>query len=111
MTDSISEEGRGEVESNDPHYEDSDSPNNNYNERADNKSNRGIQSIPGEEYGRFYEQYLYSLLPAIYKEYDAKENNILQEFLKIIACPAAALRRDIDGLLNDFFINSCEDWV
>jgi hypothetical protein len=111
MTDSISEEGRGEVESNDPHYEDSDSPNNNYNERAANKANHGIHSIPGEEYGRFYEQYLYSLLPAIYKEYDAEENNILQEFLKIIASPAAALRRDIDGLLNDFFINSCEDWV
>jgi hypothetical protein len=112
MTDSISREERGEEgrESIDHRNNDSDRINNNYT-AAGKIVDRGIQSIPGEEYGRFYEQYLYSLLPAIYQEYDAKENNILQEFLKIIASPAAALRRDIDSLLNNFFINSCEEWV
>jgi len=69
------------------------------------------ESIPGDEYEKFYQQYLYSLLPAIYQEYDAKENNVLYEFLKIIASQAVTIRRDIDGLLNNFFINSCEEWV
>src|SRR5215218_60314 len=70
------------------------------------------ESIPGGEYGKFYEQYLYKLLPAIYQEYDTnEENNVLREFLKIIGSQAATIRQDIDGLLNNFFINSCEEWV
>ena len=65
-----------------------------------------------EGYAKFYEQYLYSLLPAIYQDYDSrKENNVLYEFLKIIASQVAAIRKDIDGLLNNFFINSSEEWA
>src|SRR5688500_3830175 len=105
MIDTMEEE---EVVDDDHRYAEGNGDNN-YD--SDAIFDRG-QSIPGNEYGNFYEQYLYSLLPAIYREYDTKEeNNVLREFLKIIASQAAALRQDIDGLLNNFFINSCDEWV
>jgi hypothetical protein len=92
-------------------YGESRSSNGGNNDDGDDLVN-GKESIPSGEYGKFYQQYLYRLLPAIYQEYDTKkENNVLQEFLKIIASQAAAIRHDIDGLLNNFFINSCEEWV
>ena len=50
-------------------------------------------------------------MPAIYQEYDTKENSVLHEFLKIIGSQAAAIRQDIDSLFNNFFINSCDEWV
>ena len=78
---------------------------------SDGNGGNSNESIPRGEYSEFYEQYLYSMLPAVYQEYDTKENNVLQEFLKVIASQAAAIRQDIDSLLNNFFINSCDEWV
>ncbi len=103
------EEKEKEEAINDHHS--SDSNRGNYNDGRGDIANSN-EDIPGGEYGKFYEQYLYGLLPAIYQEYDTrKENNVLQEFLKIIASQAATIRQDIDGLLNNFFINSCDEWV
>src|SRR5829696_1410976 len=115
MIDSTREEeegggGRETTNDDDHHHLDSDSSRGNNSDPGNNIAN-GNEDIIGGEYGKFYEQYLYSLLPAIYQEYDAKENNVLHEFLKIIASQAAAVRQDIEGLLNNFFINSCEQWV
>lgn len=117
MIDSTNEEGEEEEETIINEYDEStvkghdiyDDEEEEYDDLINNKDGDGMQ---GGEYVKFYEQYLYSLLPAIYKEYDSnKENNVLQEFLKIIASQAAVIRKDIDGLLNNFFINSSEEWV
>ena len=114
MIDSTGEEGKGgegiggQEEVIDDHH-DSDSYGGNSNDA--NEIANSNENIPRGEYSKFYEQYLYSLLPPIYQEYDTKENNVLQEFLKIIASQAAALRQDIDSLLKNFFINSCDEWV
>ena len=110
MIDSTRREEEEEKAINDDYNsDDSNNGGNNYDGGDIANNNEGI---PGGEYGKFYEQYLYSLIPAIYQEYDAKkENNVLQEFLKIISSQAATIRQDIDGLLNNFFIKSCEEWV
>jgi hypothetical protein len=92
-------------------YGESSGSNGGNNDYGDDLVN-GKESIPGGEYSKFYERYLYRLLPAIYQEYDTtKEYYVLQEFLKIIASQAATIRHDIDGLLNNFFIKSCKEWV
>ena len=115
MIDSTREEGEEEEETIISEYDESTvKGHDSYDdeEYADLINNRDRGGMQGGEYVKFYEQYLYSLLPAIYREYDSKkENNVLQEFLKIIASQAAVIRKDIDGLLNNFFINSSEEWV
>src|SRR5215207_2122329 len=114
MIDSPGEEGKegerigGQEEVINDH-QDSDSNGGNSNDASDIANSN--KSIPSGEYSKFYEQYLYRLLPPIYQEYDTKENNVLQEFLKIIASQAAAIRQDIDNLLKNFFISSCDEWA
>ena len=112
MIDSTGEEGRGRARPqeeviNVDHYSEGNVGNRNDSNADVNRNDR----IPRGEYSEFYGQYLYSLLPAIYQEYDTKENNVLREFLNIIATQAAAIRQDTDNLLKNFFIGSCDEWV
>ena len=62
-----------------------------------------------EEHLKFYRRYLFDLLPEIYKEQD--KDHVLKEFLEIIGEQAAAVRQNIDDMWNNFFIDTCEDWV
>ena len=58
-----------------------------------------------------YVERLYQLLPALYRERDAKEGEPLAALLRILGSQADVLERDIRQLGDDFFIETCRDWV
>ena len=54
---------------------------------------------------------LHNLLPAIYRIRDVEKGEPLHSLLKIIEEQVEAVRGDIDGLYQDWFIETCADWV
>ncbi len=54
---------------------------------------------------------LYNLLPSIYRIRDAEKGEALRSLLSIIEEQVEAVRNDIDGLYQDWFIETCADWV
>lgn len=54
---------------------------------------------------------LYNLLPSIYRIRDAEQGEPLRSLLNIIDEQAQAVQDDIDGLYEDWFIETCADWV
>lgn len=58
-----------------------------------------------------YERKLYELLPALYRERDAKEGEPLAALMRILGSQADLLERDVRQLWDDFFIETCRDWV
>jgi hypothetical protein len=55
--------------------------------------------------------FLYRLLPAIYREQDAQRNFQLRALLRIIAQPGALIESNLEQLWNNLFIETCEPWV
>lgn len=53
----------------------------------------------------------YNLLPAVYRLRDAEQGYPLKALLDIIALQADILKRDMDGLWDDFFIETSRSWV
>ncbi len=54
---------------------------------------------------------LYPLLPAIYRARDAAQGEPLRAFLAVAEAEARRVEADIDGLYENWFIETCEDWV
>lgn len=54
---------------------------------------------------------LYPLLPAIYRTRDAAQGEPLRAFLAVAEAEARRVEADIDGLYENWFIETCEDWV
>ena len=54
---------------------------------------------------------LYDLIPAVYRQHDAKLAKPLEDLVGIIAEHAAALEKDIGGLYDNWFIDTCDEWV
>jgi hypothetical protein len=54
---------------------------------------------------------LYSLLPAIYRTRDAQQGYPLQALLRIMAEQVNVVEDDIRQLYENWFIETCEDWV
>jgi hypothetical protein len=54
---------------------------------------------------------MYELLPALYRLEDTKQGYPLRALLEVIAGQAGIIKRDIDGLWDDYFIETCNDWV
>ncbi|HSS50921.1 MAG TPA: hypothetical protein VLX28_18425 [Thermoanaerobaculia bacterium] len=54
---------------------------------------------------------LYELLPAVYRRRDAEQGNPLQAFLQVIAEQVNVVEDDIAGLYENWFIETCDDWV
>ncbi len=54
---------------------------------------------------------LYQLLPAVYRMRDAEQGYPLRALLEIVAEQVDILKRDVDGLWDDLFIETCADWV
>lgn len=54
---------------------------------------------------------LYDLLPAVYRMADARQGRPLQALLGVIEEDMNALEEDIEGLYDDWFIETCADWV
>jgi len=54
---------------------------------------------------------LYRLLPSIYRLRDEDHGDVLKMLLAIIAEQIGAVEKDIDGLYNNWFIETCDEWV
>ncbi len=54
---------------------------------------------------------LFDLLPSLYKLKDKEQGGALEALLDIISMQADILKKDINGLWDDLFIETCADWV
>ncbi len=54
---------------------------------------------------------LYQLLPAIYRIRDAEQGEPLKALLAVIAGQARVMEDDIAGLYENWFIETCQEWV
>ena len=54
---------------------------------------------------------LYDLLPAIYRIRDAEDGGALEALTAVLAAEADVVDRDIEGLYDDLFIETCRPWV
>jgi hypothetical protein len=54
---------------------------------------------------------LYALLPAVYRQRDADHGYVLQALLRVIAEQVNAVEDDIAQLYDNWFIETCQDWV
>ncbi|MBD2099869.1 hypothetical protein [Leptolyngbya sp. FACHB-261] len=54
---------------------------------------------------------LYKLLPSIYQLQDVKQGEPLRALLAIIESEFQAIEADIEGLYDNWFIETCEPWV
>jgi len=54
---------------------------------------------------------LYDLLPAVYRQRDADQGYPLQALLRVVAEQVDLVEADIAGLYENWFIETCDDWV
>jgi hypothetical protein len=55
--------------------------------------------------------YLYDLLPAVYRMRDELQGSPLRELLRVVGEQVNVLEEDIVRLYDNWFIESCDDWV
>src|SRR5437016_4210657 len=58
-----------------------------------------------------YAQRLYSRMPAHYRTYDVEQGLPLLALLRVIGEQVSNVRLDLDALWDNFFIETCDDWV
>jgi hypothetical protein len=58
-----------------------------------------------------FAQRLYTRLPVHYRVRDAERSQPLLALLRVVGAQVANLRRDLDDLWDNFFIETCDDWV
>ena len=56
-------------------------------------------------------EHLYNLLPAIYRIRDIEQGESLRALLAVIEREMQAIEKDIDGLYDNLFIETCDEWV
>jgi hypothetical protein len=54
---------------------------------------------------------LYDLLPLVYRQRDVQQGGVLQALLRVMAEQLDLVENDIDQLYDNWFIETCEDWV
>ena len=54
---------------------------------------------------------LYNLLPTIYRQRDAAQGEPLRALMAVIESELRAIEADIDGLYDNWFIETCDEWV
>ncbi len=54
---------------------------------------------------------LYDLLPVVYRMRDAEQGYPLRDFLRVLSTQADVLEQDIARLYDNWFIETCDDWV
>ena len=54
---------------------------------------------------------LYELIPSIYRQHDALSGKPLEALLSIIARQVGVLEKDIAGLYDNWFVETCDEWV
>src|SRR5947209_10901907 len=58
-----------------------------------------------------YAQRLYARVPAHYRVYDAELGQPLLALLRVVGEQVSNVRQDLDALWDNFFIETCDDWV
>jgi hypothetical protein len=58
-----------------------------------------------------FAQRLYARIPGNYRAYDAQRGQPLLALLRVVGEQVANVRQDLDTLWDDFFIETCDDWV
>jgi hypothetical protein len=58
-----------------------------------------------------FAQRLYARIPANYRAYDAQRGQPLLALLRVVGEQVANVRQDLDTLWDNFFIETCDDWV
>jgi hypothetical protein len=58
-----------------------------------------------------YADRLYDRLPAHYRAYDAEQGGPLRVLFELVGAQVADLRDDLDDLRDNFFIETCDEWV
>jgi hypothetical protein len=58
-----------------------------------------------------FAQRLYSRLPGHYRVYDVERGQPLLALLRVVGAQIANVRQDLDALWDNFFIETCDDWV
>jgi hypothetical protein len=58
-----------------------------------------------------FAQRLYARVPAHYRVYDAEQGQPLLALLRVVGEQVANVRQDLDALWDNFFIETCDDWV
>jgi hypothetical protein len=53
----------------------------------------------------------YELLPAVYRIRDAERGHALRDLLQVVEQEWRLLREDVDGLHDDWFVETCREWV
>jgi hypothetical protein len=68
---------------------------------------------PADGYERYYTEKLWDLVPGIHRQEDgiAEHPGVLRAIVEILGIPAAVLRRDVDRLWDDEFIDLCDEWA
>src|SRR5689334_9484438 len=54
---------------------------------------------------------LYQLLPAVYRQRDTEQGFALRDLLRVIAEQVGVVEADIAQLYENWFIETCQDWV
>ena len=54
---------------------------------------------------------LYALLPAVHRMRDADEGEPLRALLAVLAREGAVIEENIEQLLDDLFVETCDDWA
>src|SRR5260370_30867494 len=54
---------------------------------------------------------LYGRVPAHYRYYDRDQGYALLALLRVVGEQVANVRQDLDALWDNFFIETCDDWV
>ncbi len=54
---------------------------------------------------------LYNLMPAVYRIHDSKNGEPLRALLGVIEEEVRGLEEDIGGLYEDWFIETCDEWI
>ena len=57
------------------------------------------------------ERPVYDLLPAVHRIRDTAENYSLRALLEVVEDELQRLREDVDGLYDDWFVETCAEWV
>jgi hypothetical protein len=57
------------------------------------------------------DDHLYHLLPAVHRVRDAAEGEPLRALMRLLQTEVDRLRDDIEGLYDDWFIETCAEWV
>ena len=58
-----------------------------------------------------FAQRLYSRLPGHYRVYDAERGQPLLALMRVVGAQVADVRQDLDALWDNFFIETCDEWV